>query len=149
LPLLKAPLPRPGAARVGIRSAKTPAVQSQNAILVVDDDQAMCEMLVEQLADYGLLAESTGSVAQALEILETGGFSAVVSDVQMAPRDGFSLLEAVRASASPVPVVLMSAFAAPGIERKALSAGAFAFLAKPFGEEQLLDVLGRLRASRA
>ena len=120
---------------------------SDRSILVVDDDAAMRQMLVEQLRDHGYDARAVPGVEPALESLARDSFHAVLCDVQMTSRDGFELLEEATRRGVPAPVVLMSAFSTPEMERRALAEGAFAFLSKPFGERELLDVLARVPRS--
>lgn len=113
-------------------------------MLVVDDEPAMARMLVEGLREAGWQACPASGQADALALLGTRSFEAVVSDVRMHDGDGFSLLRSIRERGDPVPVVLMSSFGSPFNARQARLAGAFAYLAKPFGLEELLQVLERL-----
>jgi len=113
-------------------------------ILVVDDDRAMCDMLVEQLQEAGFGAASAASVDEAMRRLRAESFTAVLSDVAMEPRDGFSLLEELRAWGEAPPVVLMSSLGRHTLAQRAAAAGARAILAKPFRSCELLEVLERL-----
>jgi DNA-binding NtrC family response regulator len=109
----------------------------------VDDDLATREMVVEQLREEGFDATSVGSVDEALEILQRERFEAIVSDIQMPAKDGFSLLSALRDRNLSIPVILMTSFGASETTHAALEAGAFDCLLKPFPREALLDLVGR------
>ncbi len=113
-------------------------------VLVVDDDDAMGAMLVDVLRHSGFEAAAVHGVDEAMAELEQPGFTLVVSDVQMHPRDGLDLLETVRQRAHPMPVILMSAFADHAVERRALAQGAWAFLSKPFDPGDLIELVGSI-----
>jgi DNA-binding NtrC family response regulator len=113
----------------------------KRSVLVVDDDATMCQMLVEDLRERGFDAKFALGVEQALRLLSSERFGAVVSDVQMAPRSGFELLTALRRRQAAPPVILMTSFSAPGVAREAREAGAFGFLKKPFLPSQLSEIV--------
>ena len=114
------------------------------AILVVDDDAAMRDMLVDQLRRARYDAAAAAGVDEAITLLRCRSFAAVLSDVRMEGKDGFQLLLAVESLDQPVPVVLMTSFGNEATARRARAEGAFAFLRKPFGSDELLDVLHRI-----
>ena len=80
-------------------------------LLIVEDDRdlrdALCITL--ELAGYTLIAAADGCEALAIMAHERVGL--VVSDLQMQPMDGLSLLREIRRSHARVPVILMTAFA--------------------------------------
>jgi two-component system response regulator HydG len=114
-------------------------------ILIVDDETVNGQMLVDGLGEAGWDASAAASLDEAIAQLESGWYAAVVSDIRMENGDGFDLLRAVRLRAEPVPVILMSSFGNEDTSDRALAAGAFAYLAKPFDLEQLLPLLERAR----
>ena len=114
-------------------------------ILIVDDETVNGQMLVDGLGEAGWDASAAASLDEAIAQLENGWYAAVVSDIRMETGDGFDLLRAVRLRAEPVPVILMSSFGNEDTSDRALAAGAFAYLAKPFDLEQLLPLLERAR----
>ncbi|MDJ0867004.1 MAG: response regulator [Myxococcota bacterium] len=118
-------------------------MDSRAAILVVDDDRAMCEMLVDQLAMAGFEAAAATALDEALALIGEGVFSLVVSDVDLRAGDGFELLQRIRALGREVPVVLMTSFGSERVARRALEAGAAAFLDKPFGRDDLLTAVAQ------
>lgn len=112
-----------------------------SSILIVDDDQVMRDMLAVQLRQAGFSAVTVGSSDEALSMLATEEFSAIVSDLQMPGRDGFEFLELVKRRGWDVPVILMTAFASPATVRRARESGACACLAKPFSGSELLETV--------
>ena len=111
------------------------------SVLVVDDDAMMCRMLVEDLRERGFDAEFALDVEQALHLLASERFGAVVSDIQMAPQSGLELLTALRQRQAAPPVILMTSFSTPDVVREAREAGAFGFLKKPFLPSQLSEIV--------
>jgi DNA-binding NtrC family response regulator len=118
------------------------------SILVVDDERAAREIVVEILRGEGLDARSAGSVDEALEALREGSFAAILSDIQMPAKNGFTLLSELRGIGCGIPVVLMTSFGTEETAQEAIAAGAFDCLLKPFGRSALLEMVHRaLQAS--
>jgi two-component system response regulator AtoC len=118
-------------------------------ILVVDDDAAMREMVVCMLNCSGYDAHPAQDADDALFALRARPFAAVLCDVHMPRRDGFSLTRAVPWIRPGTPVVLMSAFGGSETPAEAERAGAGAFVAKPFSSMRLLEALAQARGKRA
>ena len=112
-------------------------------ILIVDDDAIHGQMLVEGLLEAGWEAHAAGGMQEAMSLVRDGRHSLVVSDLRLDDGDGTALLRALRADGSSVPVILMSSFGAEGTPQEARDAGAFAYLAKPFGLSELLEFVER------
>lgn len=106
-------------------------------ILIVEDDQAIRELVALALEKQGYVVHRTASTAQARAALAQHPVSAVVSDIYMPGEDGLALLEEVRRLHPQLPVILMTARGS--VETAALAAriGAFDYLAKPFDVHEL------------
>jgi DNA-binding NtrC family response regulator len=113
----------------------------ERSVLLVDDDAAMCRMLIDQLAELGVEAVAAESVDSALALLRGRAFSAILTDLNMPKKDGFELLRAIHGSASSPPVILMTSFGDESTARRATDAGAFALLSKPFAAPELAALL--------
>lgn len=107
-------------------------------ILVVEDDDALREALVDtlELGGYQVLAAEDGTRALALLACERVGL--VLSDVQMKPMDGEALLAEVKQHYPWLPFILMTAFGVVEKAVAALHAGACHYLPKPFEPARLL-----------
>jgi two-component system response regulator MprA len=114
-------------------------------ILVVDDDAAVREAVRRALQLEGYAVELAGDGAEALEALgrRDRQVDAVVLDVMMPRVDGLEVCRRLRADASPVPVLMLTARDAVADRVAGLDAGADDYLVKPFALEELL---ARLRA---
>lgn len=98
-------------------------------ILVVDDDAALLDLLVDTLSTIGYSVVPAPGGSEALVILEQDTFDMVISDIRMPEVDGISLLNKVRRSYPGLPVLLITGVASDDIINKASPDG---FLAKPF-----------------
>lgn len=105
-------------------------------ILVVDDEPIARAMLGKMLGRTYDVAEAEDG-AQALTMLEEGGYSLVIADIQMPVLDGWGLLEAVQKDArlTDIPVVIVTADGHLDSELRALRLGAMDVIQKPFVPE--------------
>ncbi|GAA3440829.1 response regulator transcription factor [Planomonospora venezuelensis] len=110
-------------------------------ILVVDDDPAILRSLGRGLRLAGFSVEAAGSGTRALEL--AGGADAIVLDVSMPGMTGTEVCARLRASASDVPVLMLSAMDETADRVAGLAAGADDYVVKPFDLEELVL---RLRA---
>ncbi len=113
-------------------------------VLVVEDDLPLRAALEETLSVAGrrVLAASDGK--EALELLSReNDIGLLVSDVQMEPMDGFTLLKRVRKSHPELPVVLMTAYGTIDKAVAAMREGATDYLVKPFDARVLLHTVER------
>ncbi|NOY66539.1 MAG: sigma-54-dependent Fis family transcriptional regulator [Gammaproteobacteria bacterium] len=116
---------------------------SLGTVLVVEDDlslrEALCDTL--QLAGYPVLSANNGKTA--LSLIEQEDISVVVSDIQMKPMDGFSLLKKLKNRRPDLPVVLMTAYGTIQKAVQAIREGASDYLVKPFDSDALLNLVKR------
>ncbi len=118
-------------------------------ILVVDDDQAMQEMLVSLLEDHSFKAASAGSAEAALDLIRTSDYDAVISDIRMPGKDGVELLGEIREARPETPVILMTAYGSIDSAVAAMKAGAFDYITKPFQRDEVMFALERAFAHRS
>ncbi len=116
-------------------------------VLVVEDDDALREALCDtlELAGYNSLSATDGSTA--LRALNVHSVQVVVSDIQMRPMDGLTLLEKIRNAHPEVPVLLMTAYATIQQAVDAMRSGASDYLVKPFEAEVLVTKISRFMAT--
>ena len=112
-------------------------------VLVVDDEPAMGEMLVEMLGRRGIRCTWKSSAAEALAALEDEAFDAVVTDVRMTGMQGIELCSHIVAGCPDVPVVVVTAFGSMETAVAAMRAGAYDFVTKPLDVDALLLTLHR------
>ena len=116
------------------------------AILIVDDDAALCETLVDQLAvDGEFTAIAVATIGEAEEELDARGarFDAVILDVRLPDGDGRDLCAKLRQQGQQIPIIMLTGSDAETDVVRGLDSGANDYIAKPF---RLNELLARLRA---
>ena len=106
------------------------------AIVIVEDDHRIREMVARLLADQGHDVESTGTAMAGLERIVQGPTDLAILDLGLPDLDGSELLRMLR-SVSEVPVIVMTARDDDGEIVRTLDAGADDYLVKPFTGAQL------------
>jgi len=112
-------------------------------VLIVEDDPALLEALCTTLKLKGYTALAAGSGEQAMDLLRNQAVGLVVSDVQMRPMDGYTLLQHLKQNYPWIPVVLMTAYGEVDKAVAAMRAGASDYLLKPFDPHSLLTRIKR------
>ena len=128
-----------------INSHDTALASTQNpaTILVVEDDIALQEAIVDTLELSGLHTIAASSGEQALECLAKQRFDMVISDVNMGGMDGHQLLDEIKKLYPFLPVLLITAYGSIDRSVRAIQAGAVDYLVKPFDPSTLIDLVSR------
>jgi DNA-binding NtrC family response regulator len=112
-------------------------------ILIVDDEQSMCEMLEADLQRRGFAVAWYTSASEAFATLQSEDCDVVLVDLNMPGMSGTEFCERVVANRADVPVVVMTAFGSMETAIAAIRAGAYDFIAKPFDLDVLFLTLER------
>lgn len=110
--------------------------------LIIDDDEALAEMLSEFLRARDLEVVTRFRADTGLATLEEGNFDAVILDVMLPDLDGFEVCKRIR-ERSNIPVLMLTARGDETDRIVGLEIGADDYLSKPFSPRELL---ARLRA---
>lgn len=118
--------------------------QSLSRLLLVDDDEAACRLLMEVLERENYRVVRALSVPEGLAKLDgEGPFDAVLTDLRMPGASGLDLLKVVRDRDPNAIVVVLTAFGDAGTAGDAIRAGAHDFISKPYDIGELRLVLSR------
>ncbi|RKZ97898.1 MAG: sigma-54-dependent Fis family transcriptional regulator, partial [Gammaproteobacteria bacterium] len=116
---------------------------NESTVLVVEDDSdlrgALCDTL--ELAGYTVSATDQGQ--SALDKLANEDVGLLLSDLQMRPMDGRTLLKKAKTLLPDLPVVIMTAFGTVQGAVDAMHEGACDYLIKPFEADDLLERVQR------
>jgi FixJ family two-component response regulator len=107
-------------------------------ITVVDDDAAIREAVQSLIRSVGLRAEGFASAPDFLQSGHLPDTSCLIVDVRMPCMSGLELQQQLTTAHCPLPILFITAHGDAATRARALSAGAVAFLDKPFSEEGLL-----------
>jgi DNA-binding response OmpR family regulator len=113
------------------------AAPARPVLLIVDDDQELCSLLVEYLTPEGFSVELIGNGVAALERLANRSPDLVVLDVMLPELSGFEVLRRIRAT-SAVPVIMLTARGEEVDRVVGLEMGADDYLSKPFSPRELV-----------
>jgi putative two-component system response regulator len=122
----------------GCTSEDTKMAENQESILVVDDEQTIRAFLKQVLRGEGYRCEEAGNAAEALEKLEGDAISLVLLDIKMPGRSGLELLPEIRASFPDTAVVMATAMNDTSIAVQCMKQGAYDYVAKPFGLDDVV-----------
>src|SRR5258708_4855124 len=117
-------------------------------ILVVDDEEAIREVVSTMLESrgYSCTAVSNGRAAQ--ECVRRQAPDLVLSDMIMPEMDGIKLLDWLRSHDPEVPVIMVTAIHDISTAREAIRRGAYDYILKPFEKDQLFLGVGRASQHR-
>lgn len=138
-------------AAIDTLTMRKPLVQKDGLtrILVIDDDQAMTEMLRLVLEPNAFDVHEAHSGPEGIEATQRLNPEVVVLDLLMPGMDGWEVCKEIR-TFSQVPILVLSAISKPGIIARALDEGADDYLLKPMPSSVLIAHLKRLaRRARA
>ncbi len=124
----------------------------REAILIVDDDRQLRDMLADYLCGEGFTVAQAADGADGVEAVRAGGHDLVVLDITMPVMDGFEALRRMR-KFSDVPVLMLTARGDELDRIVGLELGADDYLSKPFNPRELAArlraILRRARGSQA
>jgi two-component system copper resistance phosphate regulon response regulator CusR len=112
-------------------------------MLLVEDEPYAAAMLAKGLRERSHSVDVAGTGQAALELVFVNDYEALILDVMLPDRDGFSLCEELRANGNTAWILMLTARDALDDRVAGLDAGADDYLVKPF---EFAELLARLRA---
>jgi two-component system response regulator TctD len=113
-------------------------------LLLVEDNEELSELLVKSLKASGFDADAVTTAADAVNVLGSTHYAAVILDLGLPDGDGLAVLRALRARQNTVPVLILTARDGVNDRVTGLRAGADDYLVKPFAIEELVARLEAL-----
>lgn len=107
-------------------------------ILVVDDEEIMRDVLSALLSSESYAVDLAENGAQALERIQEKEYGVMLLDLMMPDVDGFQVLEKLRKSENGPVAIILTAYASIDRVMQAAKLNAFAFIPKPFKNDELL-----------
>ena len=118
-------------------------------IMVVDDEEAICEALEAWFIKDGYRVDKAGSGFEALEHMATHHCDVYFVDIKMPGMDGLELLSKLKVKQPDADVIMITAHGSIQTAVEAMKLGACDYLCKPFDPDQLSLLMERVMASKA
>ena len=119
---------------------------AERPILVVEDDEPLARLIEALLESAGHRVQTAGDGEHALAAVERDAPALVLLDLTLPTIDGWEVLDRLRGTEMPPPVILLSGH--PDAVERARVAGAAAAVLKPFDIDDLLDTVARILAEQ-
>ncbi|MCK5679886.1 sigma-54-dependent Fis family transcriptional regulator, partial [bacterium] len=107
-------------------------------IMVVDDEQSMCEFLEIILLRNDYRVSCFTDAFAAVSSLETNSYDLVISDLKMPTMSGLEMLRTVKKKSPTTETIMITAFASTTSVIEAMKNGAFDYINKPFKVDEIL-----------
>ena len=118
-------------------------VTGQPRLLVVDDEEAICEGCRRILSRQGFAVDKTSDPREGLSRATTDDYAAILLDIKMPEMTGLDFLSALRSERQDIPVILMTGFPSVPTAVSAISLGAAGYVTKPFTPEEITQAVHR------
>jgi len=114
-------------------------------ILIIDDNADIRNIINDLIIDAGFMTRLAANYNQALNEIDKKLPDVAIIDVKLdkGDNDGLELLSHIKKKDKNIPVIIITGHANVEIAIKALKAGAFEFIEKPFNQERLLNFINR------
>lgn len=132
-------------------SSRNPSRPRPLRVLIAEDNPVNQKVLAKLVSGLGALVKCVENGAMALEVCKTEGIDLVFMDVEMPVMNGLDATRAIRAlpSGAALPIVGVSANAAPEEQEQGLAAGMTCYLPKPVKKEQITAVIAAISRDRS
>jgi FixJ family two-component response regulator len=117
-------------------------------VFVVEDDDSVRRALDRLLRSAGYSVAGFVSALDVLAAVQRSAPACLIIDVRMPVMDGLELFENLRSADVSVPVIFITGHGDIAMAVRAMKAGAFDFLAKPFSDDALLGAVASAVAHR-
>lgn len=113
------------------------AVEPNQKVLVVDDDEPLARVMARTLRSRGFECDVALTGAEARALLQKKDYAVALLDVKLPDESGYTLLEELRLTRPDTAVVMVSGVDDAELGKAALEHGAYAYHVKPVGATQL------------
>jgi len=110
-------------------------------VLVVDDEPVVRDAVQLVLRHEGLSVLKISTAEAAIEHPALAACKLVICDLMLPGKSGIDAIRAIHAQRPGLPIVLITGYATAVTVAQAIAAGATAFLAKPFDDLELLNLV--------
>jgi DNA-binding NtrC family response regulator len=129
---------------VGLALAAAPAVSAAHNVLVVDDENTVCNSCRKILTQGGYNVDIALSGQEALNKVKGNGFDVVIADWRMPEIDGIEVARRIKKEKPNIAVIMITGY--PSVEGsiRAIRSGVSDYVTKPFTPDELNDAVVRV-----
>jgi len=119
-------------------------------VLISEDEQTLAFFIKQILLELhpDIQVDWAPSGTSALRLIEKTSYDLLITDLRIPGLNGLALIENGRRLYPNLPVILMTGFASPNVEKQVAAMGINAYLAKPFTVESLANCINQLLAMK-
>ncbi len=121
----------------------------QEKVLIVDDDPGIRSTISELIQELGFGTETASDGLDALEVLDSGPFLCVFTDIMMPNMSGLELIRRIKARDVSLPIIVITGYASVEIAIDAMKCGASDFISKPFKVKQIEILLNKVMREKS
>jgi len=121
---------------------------SRIRVLIVDDEQVVCDLLSEELTERGYLCTTVLSGQEALAKTKEERFGLVLLDVRLPGLSGMGVLRKLSEERPSFPVIMITALNDASTAVEAMKLGAYDYIVKPFDVDQVESCMRRALKQR-
>jgi len=114
---------------------------AKNLISIIDDDESVRRTTTRLIESFGFRGAAFESAERFASSGDLDNTACLIVDVRMPGMNGLQLQSQLAAADCRIPIIFMTAYDDKETRRRAMQAGAVAFLGKPFSDEQLLQTI--------
>jgi len=111
----------------------------EQVVCIIDDDNAIAEVIGDMLNSVAIKNKSYSSAENFLAEYQPGMAACLILDIRMHGISGLQLQETFKGDKDPTPIIFITGHGDVQMTRQAMKAGAIDFLTKPFSNQELLD----------
>ncbi len=116
-------------------------IKGKIRLLLVDDEVGYLEVLSKRLGKRNLDVTTANTGQQAIQTLRNNDFDVAVVDLKMTDMDGIDVLKIFKKMDPDLAVIILTGHGSEQAAREGIEKGAFDYLTKPCGLENLLDII--------
>ena len=117
----------------------------QYYLLIVDDEQRYADMLAKRLRLRGCRCEVCYNGQQALDLVARKNYFLILLDLHLPDIYGTEVLTRIKVISAMTPVIILTGHGTEADRQACMQQGAYAFMHKPLGIDELMAILARIR----
>lgn len=117
--------------------------------MLVDDETEFLELMAERMRSRGMDVTTSSSAGEALFLIDTESYDAVIMDFMMPKMDGIQALEAIKEKKPELQIILLTGYATVEKGVEAMKVGAMDFVEKPADIDALCDKIKKAHLRKA